>query len=81
MNGSFNVSGTGSLNFPVKKLKGLNVNLTNMMYLSRDANLLYKQKNFTSTFQVNQSAGIIMGKISLTWLLAALLFITLLLMR
>ena len=62
MNGSFNVSGTGSLNFPVKKLKGLNVNLTNMMYLSRDANLLYKQKNFTSTFQVNQSAGINYGK-------------------
>ena len=62
MNGSFNVSGTGSLNFPVKKLKGLNMNLTNMMYLSRDANLLYKQKNFTSTFQVNQSAGINYGK-------------------
>jgi len=62
MNGSFNGSGTASLNFPVKKLKGLNVNLTNMMYLSRDANLLYKQKNFTSTFQVNQSAGINYGK-------------------
>jgi Outer membrane protein beta-barrel family/Carboxypeptidase regulatory-like domain len=62
MNGSFNASGSGSLNFPVKKLKGLNVNVTNMMYLSRDANLLYKQKNFTSTFQVNQSAGINYGK-------------------
>src|SRR4029078_5926976 len=62
MNGSFNVSGSGSLNFPVKKFKGLNVNLANMMYLSRDANLLYKQKNFTSTFQVNQSAGINYGK-------------------
>ena len=62
MNGSINVSGSGSLNFPVKKFKGLNVNVTNMMYLSRDANLLYKQKNFTSTFQVNQSAGINYGK-------------------
>jgi hypothetical protein len=62
MNGSVNVSGSGSLNFPIKKIKGLNVNLTNMMYLSRDANLLYKQKNFTSTFQVNQSAGINYGK-------------------
>ena len=58
MNGSINIAGSGSLNFPVKKFEGLNVNLTNMMYLSRDANLLYKQKNFTSTFQVNQSAGI-----------------------
>ena len=62
MNGSFNGSGIASLNFPVKKIKGLNVNLTNMMYLSRDANLLYKQKNFTTTFQVNQSAGINYGK-------------------
>ena len=62
MNGSVNISGSGSLNFPFKRIKGLNVNLTNMMYLSRDANLLYKQKNFTSTFQVNQSAGINYGK-------------------
>ena len=62
MDGSVNVSGSGSLNFPVKQFKGVNVNLTNMMYLSRDANLLYKQKNFTSTFQVNQSAGINYGK-------------------
>lgn len=62
MNGSINIAGSGSLNFPIKKIEGLNVNLTNMMYLSRDANLLYKQKNFTSTFQVNQSAGINYGK-------------------
>ncbi|HEX6170897.1 MAG TPA: TonB-dependent receptor [Chitinophagaceae bacterium] len=62
MNGSFSGSGTASLNFPLKKVKGLNVNLTNMMYLSRDANLLYKQKNFTTLFQVNQSVGINYGK-------------------
>ena len=62
MNGSFSGSGTASLNFPVKKIKGLNVNLTNMMYLSRDANLVYKKKNFTTIFQVNQSAGINYGK-------------------
>ena len=62
MNGSFSGSGTASLNFPYKKIKGLNVNLTNMMYLSRDANLLYKQKNFTTLFQVNQSIGISYGK-------------------
>jgi hypothetical protein len=62
MNGSFSGSGTVSLNFPVKKIKGLNVNLTNMMYLSRDVNLLYKQKNFTTLFQVNQSIGINYGK-------------------
>src|SRR5436190_2458198 len=58
MNGSVNISGSSSLNFPVNNIKGLNLNFTNMMYLSRDANLLYKQKNFTSTFQFDQSAGI-----------------------
>ena len=58
MNGSFSGSGMGSFNFPVKKVKGLNVNITNMMYLSRDANLVFKEKNFTTIFQVNQSAGI-----------------------
>jgi hypothetical protein len=62
MNGSFSGSGMTSLNFPVKKIKGLNVNLTNMMYLSRDASLVFKKKNFTTIFQVNQSAGINYGK-------------------
>jgi hypothetical protein len=62
MDGSFSGSGMASLNFPVKSLKGLNINLTNMMYLSRDANLLFKKKNFTNLFQVNQSAGINYGK-------------------
>ena len=58
MNGSFSGSGMASLNFPVKKLKGLNVNITNMVYLSRDANLVFKKKNFTTILQVNQSAGL-----------------------
>ena len=62
MNGSFSGSGMASLNFPVKKMKGLNVNITNMMYLSRDANLVFKKKNFTTIFQVNQSAGLNYGK-------------------
>jgi len=62
MDGSFNGSGMASLSFPVKRLKGVNINLTNMMYLSRDANLLLKQKNFTTLFQINQSAGINYGK-------------------
>ncbi|HKC36054.1 MAG TPA: TonB-dependent receptor [Chitinophagaceae bacterium] len=62
MDGSFSGSGTASLNFPVKKIKGLNVNLTNMMYLSRDANLVFKKKDFTTLFQVNQSVGVNYGK-------------------
>ena len=62
MNGSFSSSSMASLNFPVKKITGLNINLTNQMYLSRDANLVYKQKNFTNLFQVNQSIGVNYGK-------------------
>ena len=62
MSGAFSGSGMASLNLPVKKMKGLNVNLTNMMYLSRDPNLMFRKKNFTTIFQVNQSAGINYGK-------------------
>ncbi len=62
MSGSFSGSGMASLNFPVKKMKGLNINLTNMVYLSRDANLMFRKKNFTTIFQVNQSAGLNYGK-------------------
>ena len=40
----------------------MNVNLTNMIYLSRDANLVFKRKNFTTLLQVNQSAGLSYGK-------------------
>ena len=62
MSGSISGSSMASLNFPVKKITGLNINLTNQMYLSRDANLVYKQKNFTNLFQVNQSIGVNYGK-------------------
>jgi hypothetical protein len=62
MNGSFSSSGMASLNFPVKKFKGFNVNLTNMIYLSRDANLVFRKKNFTTLLQVNQSAALNYGK-------------------
>ena len=62
MSGSFTSSTMASLGFPVKSLKGLNVNLTNMMYLSRDASLVFKRKNFTTILQVNQSAGVSYGK-------------------
>lgn len=58
LQGSFNGSGMLSLNLPIKRFNGLNLNLTNMLYLSRDANLVFKQKNFTTLFQLNQSAGV-----------------------
>lgn len=62
MNGSFSGSGMASLNLPIKRFKGMHLNLTNMIYLSRDANLVFKKKNFTTLLQVNQSAGLNYGK-------------------
>jgi hypothetical protein len=62
MDGSFTSSGMTSLTFPVKKIEGLNINITNMIYLSRDANLVFKRKNFTTLFQMNQTAGVNYGK-------------------
>ncbi len=57
MNGSFNGSSAASLNFPIKNMDGFNITVSNMIYLSRDANMVYKQKNFTTVFQLNQLAG------------------------
>jgi len=61
MNGSFNGSGTASLNFPIKGKEGFNLTLSHMIYLSRDASLVFKQKNFTTVLQINQSAGLNYG--------------------
>jgi len=58
MNGSFNGSGSASFNFPWKNSDNLSVTISNLMYLSRDANLVYKEKNFTTVFQLNQIAGV-----------------------
>ena len=61
MNGSFSGSGTASVNFPFKGKDGFNLTLSNMTYLSRDASLVYKKKNFTTVLQINQSAGLNYG--------------------
>jgi hypothetical protein len=62
MSGSFTTSTMASVNLPIKKLTGFNVNLTNQLFVSRDANLVFKKKNFTTLFQLNQSVGINYGK-------------------
>jgi hypothetical protein len=62
LSGSFNGSSMISLGFPVKKIKGLNVNLNNMSYFSRDASLVYRKKTFTTILQVNQAVGISYGR-------------------
>ena len=62
INGSYSGTGMISFNFPVKKFKGLNINLVNMSFYSRDASLVLKQKNITKILQLNQSAGVTYGK-------------------
>jgi hypothetical protein len=58
LNGSYSGSGMLSYNFPIKKIKGLNLNFVNMSFYSRDVSLVLKQKNITKIMQLNQSAGI-----------------------
>lgn len=62
MNGSFAGSAMASLSFPIEKVDGLNVNVTNMLYVNRDASLVFHKKNFTTFLQLNPSAGISYSK-------------------
>jgi hypothetical protein len=60
LNGSYNTSGFITLGLPFKnaKLKGSSLNFTSSAAYSKDASMLYKQKNFTQTFTLTEGAGI-----------------------
>ena len=57
VNGSFNSSTMFTLGFPIKKMRGGNINLMTMTYYSRDVNLIYKQRQYTDIIMINQSIG------------------------
>jgi len=57
LDGVFNVNGFSSIGFPIKKLKGSNVNLTSIVNYNRDVSLVYKQKNITHRWLLTQSLG------------------------
>jgi hypothetical protein len=57
LDGVYNVSGFTSLGFPIKKLKGSNVNMTTVVNYNRDISLIYKQKNITNRWLFTQTFG------------------------
>lgn len=58
VDGNYSISGMISYSFPVKKIKGLNLNFVNLSYYNQDVSLLFGQRNVTRLLQLNQSAGI-----------------------
>lgn len=57
LDGAYNVSAFTSIGFPIKKLKGSNVNTTSMVNYNRDISMIYKQKNLTRRWSLTQSFG------------------------
>jgi hypothetical protein len=57
LDGAYNVSAFSSLGFPIKKLKGSNVNLTTIVNYNRDISMIYKEKNLTHRLLLTQSFG------------------------
>ena len=57
MNGAFNATGFTSVGFPIKKLKGSNVNFTTMVNYNKDVSLIYKEKNLTKRLLLTQTFG------------------------
>ena len=57
LDGAYNVSAFGSFGFPIKKLKGSNVNLTTIVNYNHDISMIYKEKNLTNRFLITQTFG------------------------
>jgi hypothetical protein len=57
LDGAYNVSAFSSLGFPIKKLKGSNVNLTTIVNYNRDISMVYKEKNLTHRLLLTQTFG------------------------
>jgi hypothetical protein len=59
LDGAMNMSSFVTLGLPLKgNFKGSNFNFNNSIRYNKDVSLLYKQKNITTTFVLNQSVGI-----------------------
>lgn len=57
LDGAYNVSAFGSFGFPIKKLKGSNVNLTTIVNYNHDISMIYKEKNLTNRLLLTQTFG------------------------
>jgi len=57
LDGVYNVNGFTSIGFPIKKLKGSNVNLSTIINYNRDISMIYKEKNLTHRWLLTQTLG------------------------
>jgi hypothetical protein len=57
LDGAYNVSALGSFGFPIKKLKGSNVNLTTVVNYNHDISMVYKEENLTNRLLLTQTFG------------------------
>jgi hypothetical protein len=57
LDGAYNVSAFTSTGFPIKKLKGSNVNFTTIINYNRDVSMVYKEKNLTKRWLLTQNFG------------------------
>ena len=55
LDGVYNVNAFTSVGFPIKKLKGSNVNFSTIINYNRDVSLVYKEKNFTNRWFLTQT--------------------------
>ena len=58
LNGAFSGTGFFTVGFPLKKIKGSNLNFTTIGFFNRDVSLFYKKKNHTDILTVTQTFGI-----------------------
>lgn len=57
MDGAYNLTAFTSVGFPIKKLKGSNVNFTTIMNYNRDISLVYKETSITNRLMLSQAFG------------------------
>jgi len=57
LDGVYNVNAFTSVGFPIKKLKGSNVNFSTIVNYNRDISLVYKEKNLTRRWLLTQTFG------------------------
>lgn len=59
LNGAYNAFSSITVGIPLRKgLKGSSINFSNTVNYNKDASLLYKQKNYTSSITVRQRIGV-----------------------
>jgi hypothetical protein len=57
LNGAFSGTGFFAFGFPIKKLKGSNLNFTTIGFFNRDVSLFYKKKTHTDILTITQILG------------------------